>query len=271
MLAAQSGAPAAQLAEGKLRGELRFEVSSHREWFSSGAASDVYSIPHKARRWGRYQASVFYESKKDVEVSLGVPGKEGTVVKATLPAAAGRTRVAVGGLGLTQSGPIVLPLSLPVGAVAEGFVLHEVVLTPAPEGEPVKQAEDGSVLLLAKDATTFSENMRYEPNPAKNCLGFWTEKDDYAEWSFTVSKPGRFAVFVTQGNGAAGGSGVAVVSGGQRLDFVVKGTGGYQKWQEVAVGEMSFGKAGMQTLSIRPQTKVGPAVMDIQKIELRPL
>ena len=38
--------------------------------------------------------------------------------------------------------------------------------------------------------------LRYEPLPHKNTLGFWTRAEDWASWEFEVHKPGVFTVTV---------------------------------------------------------------------------
>jgi hypothetical protein len=134
------------------------------------------------------------------------------------------------------------------------------------------QAADGSLVLEAASATTWSENMRYEPKPEKNCLGFWTSADDFAEWDFDVVKPGRYKVTVVHGCGTGNeGSEVAIKLGGQELKFTVKDTGGFQKWSEMPVGEVEIKSAGKQHLVIDPVTKVKSAVLDVHKVLLTPV
>ncbi len=51
--------------------------------------------------------------------------------------------------------------------------------------------------------------MRYEPATNKNCLGYWVNPADWADWTFPVDRPGTFDVEVWQGAGTGqGGSDV---------------------------------------------------------------
>ena len=153
-----------------------------------------------------------------------------------------------------------------------GFEIKEVAFVPAPEGPAPVQAADGSIVLEAGSATTWSETMRFEPKSEKNCLGFWTSADDFAEWDFEVTKPGRYKVSVVHGCGTGNeGSEVAVKLGEQELKFTVKDTGGFQKWSEEAVGEVEIKKAGKMRLVIDPLTKTKSAVLDVHKVLLAPV
>ena len=69
----------------------------------------------------------------------------------------------------------------------------------------------GDVRLLARDAQVHGTKLRYEPEPFKNTLGYWTEAADSAEWTFDAPEAGRYEVEVHQGcGGNNGGSEVEV-------------------------------------------------------------
>ena len=130
--------------------------------------------------------------------------------------------------------------------------LKAVSLRPAPEGRPVTQDAGGLITLHARDATTHSVMMRYEPATNKNCLGYWVNPSDWADWEFTVAQPGTFEVEVWQGCGKGqGGSDVAVEVSGQRFDFIVEETGHFQIFLPRRIGQAHFATAGQQTLSVR--------------------
>jgi arylsulfatase A len=129
----------------------------------------------------------------------------------------------------------------------------------------------GDIRLHAKDAQVHAKNMRYEPQPNKNVLGFWTIASDWADWQFEVAKPGRYEVEVQQGCGAgSGGAEVNVEVAGEVLTFIVQDTGHFQHMITRVIGEVEL-PAGKQTLAIKPQTKPGVAVMDIRRVVLRPV
>ena len=88
--------------------------------------------------------------------------------------------------------------------------LRTVTLVPAPEGGASVQ-QGNRIVLPSSNAITHSVMMRYEPATNKNCLGYWTNPNDAAEWKFQVARPGAYGVEIWQGCGKGqGGSEVAV-------------------------------------------------------------
>lgn len=223
-----------------------------------------------AKRWGRYEVRVTYTLRN---ATLGTQFRFAQQpLKKTLTATSQPKQAVYGTVYVEKS--TVYPFSLYAAATGTepGFEIHEVAFVPAPEGPAPVQAADGSIVLEASSATTWSENMRYEPKSEKNCLGFWTSEDDFAEWDFEVTKPGRYKVTVVHGCGTGNeGSEVAVKLGEQELKFSVKDTGGFQKWSEEQVGEVEIKKPGKMRLVIDPVSKAKSAVLDVNKVVLKPV
>ena len=59
--------------------------------------------------------------------------------------------------------------------------------------------------------------------------------------------------------------------GDQALKFTVKDTGGFQKWSEVEIGEIEIKSAGNHRLVVAPENKTKSAVLDVQKVVLKPV
>jgi hypothetical protein len=146
--------------------------------------------------------------------------------------------------------------------------------TPAatrPAREPIKQAEDGTILLHAKDVTIHGTTVRYEPKPEKNTIGYWTKKEDWVSWDFVATKGGKFEVTILQGCGkGSGGAEVEFIVGEQKLKTVVEDTGGFQNFVSRAIGTIEL-PAGAYTLSVKPLSKPGVAVMDLRSVTLKPV
>ena len=150
--------------------------------------------------------------------------------------------------------------------------------TPNPDYKPNPQAKDGIITLHSRTALVHGVMLRFEPLPHKNTLGFWVNKDDYATFDLTVEKPGKFAVQVLYGCGkGSGGAEVQVaflepgaLALGSSLTFIVKETGGFQQFEAHDVGTLSVPTAGRHTLTVKPRTKPGAAVMDLRQIVLTP-
>jgi arylsulfatase A-like enzyme len=137
--------------------------------------------------------------------------------------------------------------------------------------EPSVTPAFGDIRLHARDAVVHAKTMRYEAEPHKNVLGYWTDPADWAEWEFDVPEAGEYEVEIQQGCGdGSGGALVAVEVGGERLEFTVQETGHFQQMILRTIGQVKL-EAGRQKLAIKPQTKPGPAVMDVRRVVLRPV
>jgi hypothetical protein len=149
--------------------------------------------------------------------------------------------------------------------------VRALILRPAPEGEPIGQALDRSVLLHARDVTLHSTKLQYETKPHKNTVGYWVNVTDQVYWDFTVSRGGRFDVEIHQGCGKGnGGSRVALEVAGQKLEFTVKDTGHFQNFVPRKVGTVRLPK-GEYRFWIKPIMKAGGAIMDVRQIQLLPV
>ena len=135
----------------------------------------------------------------------------------------------------------------------------------------VAQAADGLITLHAKDVTVHGANVRYEPKPEKNTIGYWSKAEDWVSWEFEVEKAGKFAVEALQGCGkGSGGAEVAFAVGEQVLTMTVEDTGGFQNFIPRKLGTLTL-PVGKYTLTVKPKTKPGGAVMDLRQVTLRPV
>lgn len=250
------------------RGILNFKLEDKNKNFVTGEHWEQYNFPFKSKRWGKYSVRMTYVLKS---ASLGVQFKFGEErLKKQLTTTAGQPKHAwLGEIYIPAAGDQLMSLYTPNGVAWNTFELLEISLVPAAEGEEITQAEDGSVLLLAKDATTWSENLRYEPKPEKNCLGYWTLAEDFAEWEMKMLKPGSYKVTLYQGS-KPGGSEITMQFADQKFDFTVKNTGDFHKPEPVEIGVVKVDKPGTYRLAIKPRKKIGGAIMDIQKMVLAP-
>ncbi len=142
----------------------------------------------------------------------------------------------------------------------------------------MKPGADGSILLHSRDAWVSGSSLRYEPQPHKNTLGYWTNKADTAKWLLEVPK-GRYEVEITQGCGTGSGGAEVLLEfaypfgtkpAGQ-IKFTVEDTGGFQNWKTRTMGTFETAEDSPFTLKVIPQSKPGAAVMDLQQIVLRPV
>ncbi len=157
------------------------------------------------------------------------------------------------------------------------------------EALPIAQAGDGSLLLHARDAVIHGQQVRYEPQPHKNTVGYWTQADDWVSWVGEIQKPGGFRVEVLQGCGkGSGGSEVELNIAPddsskpnaqnskaaphiQTLQFTVQETGSFQNFVAREIGRVKLNQPGRYTFAVRPKNKPGVAVMDLRQIRLKPV
>lgn len=155
----------------------------------------------------------------------------------------------------------------PIGTV----VVLELNGEPKPRSLAVPPQSDGSVALHARTAVVVGRNLRYEPEPNKNTLGYWTDPADWAYWEFSVAKAGTYDVELLQGCGkGSGGSDVEVsVDGKSSLAMTVQDTGGFQNFVPRTIGKTTL-SAGPHRVEVKVRQKKGAAVMDLRQVTLKP-
>lgn len=133
------------------------------------------------------------------------------------------------------------------------------------------QKADGTIVLLATNADVHGKTIRYEPQPHKNTIGFWTKAEDWVSWDFKVSAPGTFEVKLTQACGkGSGGSEVNFSVGDQTIKDFVPDTGAFTNWTNRVIGHFTFARPGEYSIEVKPVKKPGLAVMDLRAITLTP-
>lgn len=133
-------------------------------------------------------------------------------------------------------------------------------------------AGPGAIILHARNARVHNNGskFRYEPEPHKDTLGFWTERDSWVDWDFDVPNAGTFEVELLQGCGkGSGGSEVEIgIPFCKPLIVKVEETGHFQRFVPRTIGSVKLDKGGY-TLQVRVKSKPGAAVMDLRRIVLR--
>ena len=244
-----------------------------------GDETNQCSWDYTPTRWGMYDVSLTYANAgsagSDVEVAFGP-----TKVTGTLDTAGSRDGAATQSLGRLYVADT-KPSTLTVRCTrqVDGVQVKTVTLSPACEGQPQTQADDGVVTLHGRDATVQGTVLRYEPAEKKQTLGYWTRPTDAASWSFTVTQAGTFDVEVLQGCGPGQGGSVMTVAvdAGQPaaalkpVEFAVEATGGFQDFRDRVVGRVGPLVAGQHTLRIVPKQIAKQAACDIRQVRLVPV
>lgn len=177
-----------------------------------------------------------------------------------------------------------LPTTLP--ADAHSVVVVKTIGTPHLPQVPERIAADdaGTFTMPAHKAVTHGEMLRYEPQPHKNTVGYWTKPADWAQWHLDVKRAGKYTLHILQGCGTGqGGSEVGIYLRPAAestpdpdplpeptLRFVVQDTGHFQNFVPRELGHIELNTAGHYTLEIRPERVAKNAVMDVREVRLVP-
>jgi len=250
-----------------------FTLDAEEGQYTAGSHFGNWFWTLNVERWGNYYVGLIYDSSRP---KLGVQVKVGTdsILKGYAPrthALKTNDPMILGTAYIAKAGEYPVAMLTGDQSNVPAFQVKGIHFSPAPESEPHGQSIDGTIVLEAKSATTYSENMRYEPKDEKQCLGFWTNKEDWAEWVFDVSAPGTFDMTIYYGCGGGNeGSKVAILVNDQEKSLTVEDTGGFQSWKKLSLGEVTLSAAGKNKIAIIPETKAAKAVFDVQKVVLTP-
>ena len=131
-----------------------------------------------------------------------------------------------------------------------------------------------SFVLPAHFAEITGEKLRYEPQPHKNTIGYWTMPMDWAAWHLKVDVSGNYAVDIYQGCGTGqGGSDVDVVlvQDNQiigRISFQVEDTEHFQNFKRRRIGTFEIAETGNYDIQIHAKNVAKNAVMDVRQLKL---
>ena len=258
--------------DAKIKGttaKLEKNPGNYRVGFWSNVNDSIF-WNYKATRWGMYDVELTYSlASKESEVRIQIGNNSiDSEISSTSSWYKYKTQK-LGKIYLPKSGQYLVQVK---GIEKKGDAVmnfKSLMLVPASEGEEIIQSGD-TISLHSKDSKVNGINLRYEPAPKKQCLGFWSNPADWASWNFFVKEPGDYGVTIRQGCGKGhGGSKVSVILGNQILTFDVEDTGGFQNWKNIDIGSITIKERGLNKIEVRPINKKSIAVMDIQKIILK--
>ena len=229
--------------------------------------AQAHSWNYTASRPGKYWVELVYSLAKGKSTAMPDISAYRTPTQLEATGAPNRFRnVTLGKVYFVQPG--VQKIGLKFRGHAP--LMRALILRPAPEGEPIGQALDRSVLLHGRDATIRGTKLQYETKPHKNTVGYWVNVTDQVCWDFTVALAGQFDVEIHQGCGTGhGGSTVAFEVAGQKQEFIVKDTGHFQNFVPRRIGTVRLSKGGHR-FWLKPVRKAAGAIMDVRRIRLIP-
>jgi alpha-L-fucosidase len=173
--------------------------------------------------------------------------------------------------------------ALPMQTSAEGLTLAVTATAPDPVSSTivlqvkgpldiaqagVVQDHDGSVVLPAGEARLHGGDIKYETGDQRECIGFWTNPDDWADWEFKVSRTGRFEV--TAETAGLEKASLEVSVGELRTKGATAATGDYGKFKVTKLGTIEITSPGRTTLAVRP-VKDGWQPLNLKAVRLKPV
>lgn len=259
-------------AEGLIPDPSIERLAAIGEWIRTNGES-VYGTqasPFRRLPWGRATAKAgqLYLHVFDWPSGpLVVPGFEAMVTKAYLLADPSRAALPI----QTEGGDLLITLPSAAPDPVDSVVVLELDGAPKVDNS-IRPGPDGSLTLEAEDADIHGKTVRYEHQEKKDCIGFWTDASDWISWDIRLPKPGHYAVELAMSCGVgSGGSRYAVSIGGASLTATVAETGDFLNFTSVTLGSLTVPKEGHFTLSVKPITKPGLAVMDLRRVVLKPI
>jgi hypothetical protein len=171
--------------------------------------------------------------------------------------------------------------------IADAWVAWRSSMNRAIEKIPTKlKKTQAAITLLARDSKPQGKRIRYEPETYKNVVGYWTEVDDWVEWTMEIPKAGVYRVELHCGCGSGNGGSMVDVqidspkpeSGSDRadstvthtLEWKVRDTGHFQNIVIEPLGVIKL-EPGPGRVRVKPKTKAAAAVADIREIRLIPI
>ncbi|MGA2796698.1 MAG: alpha-L-fucosidase [Thermoguttaceae bacterium] len=260
-------------AEGEFPPEIVQRLQEIGQWMAVNgeAIYGTSASPFRHLGFGRCTqkpGKLFLEVFSWPQGELIVPGLKNKVTKAYLLADPEKKPLEVNATDKGVSVEVPENAPSPIASV----VVLEIEGQPDIEQPPMMtQADDGPISLPASEADIHG-NAQYEKNDNRDNIGYWSDKNTWVSWDFILKTRGRFEVEVTFAcpEGDAG-SEYTVAVGKEKVGGKVEDTGDWGDFVSRKIGTINLSKPGQLTLSVRPTTMAGGAVMNLKSVKLLPI
>ena len=140
---------------------------------------------------------------------------------------------------------------------------------PGNEPQVAPARDDGSIRCLAIHARIYGPTLVFEEQYRN--LGYWSSLEDHAVWSLDIPRAGKYRVTIEYAcaDSTAGNRWLLSVAQ-QTLSGLVEGTGGWDNYRSVNVGEIDL-PAGSTELVFRSDGNLQSHLLDLRSIRLGPL
>src|ERR1019366_5773338 len=225
--------------------------------------------PFKRLSWGRCTKKISGDETTlylhvfnwPADGKLVVPGLKNSVKSARLLASGKKVKFSSTADGVEVTVPTEVPDKISSTIVLKIKGAPEVAATAT-----ILQSSDGSVRLTASDADLHG-GLQYEVGNGKDNVGFWTNPEDTASWTFKVDRAGKFTV--TTDIAAEGSGKFEVIVGGQKLSGTAPDTKDYTNFKSTNLTGTLDLPAGSVTLTVKPVAD-GWQPMNLRSLRLVP-
>jgi len=143
---------------------------------------------------------------------------------------------------------------------------------PEIESTAISADKDGVITFPAAEATVHGDTAHYESGDNRDNIGFWTNPDDYVEWTFRLKASAEFQVEVQTAALGKAGLEVTITNGTEtvKAGFECPETGDYGKFTTTKAAHLGVSSDGAYTLTVKP-VKEGWQPINLKSVRLIPL
>jgi len=250
----------------------RLQAIGHWMKVNSKAIYGTTASPFKRLPWGRCTKELTKDGVTlylhvftwPADGALLVPGLKNTPQKAYLLADKKHRALQTecGGDGLTLRLPAAAPDPISSTVVLEIKAPLELDQTG------IAQDFDGSLVLAASEARMHGDQIKYESGEQRDNIGFWMNPQDWADWEFTVTKPGKFEV--TAEVAALERASLELSVGDSKTMGTAAATGDFGKFRMVRCGTLEISATGNVTLALHAVAE-GWHPLNVKAVRLKPV
>jgi alpha-L-fucosidase len=241
------------------------------EWMKVNGVAiyDTTASPFRRLPWGRCTKKVsgntttlfLHVFNWPTDGKLIVPGLKNKITSAKLLATGKKLKA-----GQTADGAVIDVHANAPDPISSTVVLKIKGATEVGE-TPIIQESDGSVRLMASEAELHG-GLQYESGGGKDCIGYWTNPDDFASWSFNVDRPGKFQVVAEIAS--LGQGKFEIIIGDQKVSSTAPNTGDYTRFRRANLtNTLDITTSGKVSVSVKP-VKEGWEAINLKSLTLKP-
>lgn len=140
-----------------------------------------------------------------------------------------------------------------VGALIFGLGWGLVQLAVWKNQKPVVEAGEGGMIeLRAADARILGNGgARLNDYGGKSNIGWWDSAGQWLEWEVNVPRSGRYRLNLEYALPGRLATGFDFVCGESKLPIVVEGSGGWDKWKNIDLGEIQLTRGDRQLVFLK--------------------